>query len=107
MSAFLQLLIMIHDSFFITIIIIIISVEPRTTVLFSWGSSGGESSHSLVPKVVRELLGLSRLVLMHRLVAGEGLHHADVSTQWHGPFDSEILIPEGSDRNVRTRPCKL
>lgn len=76
-------------------------------MLFSLGSSEGESSHSLVPDVVRELLGLSRLVLMHLLVAGEGLHHADVSTQWHGPFDLETLIPDGSDKNVRTYPCKL
>lgn len=72
-------------------------VETKTTVLFGGGSSEDESSHSLVPDVVRELLGLSRLVLMHMLVAGEGLHHADVSTQWHGPFDSETLIPDGGD----------
>lgn len=71
------------------------------------GSSEGESSHSLVPDVVGELLGLSRLVLMHILVGGEGLHQADVSAQWHGPFDSDILIPDGGDKNVRTYPCKL
>lgn len=76
-------------------------------MLFGRGISEVESSHSLVPDVVRELLSLSRLVLMHLLVAGEGLHHADVCTQWHGPFDSETLIPDGGDKNVRTYPCKL
>lgn len=83
-------------------------METKTTVLFGrGGSSEGERSHSLVPDVVRQLLGLSRLALMHILVAGEGLHHADVSTQRHGPFDSETLIPDGGDKNVRTYPCKL
>lgn len=56
-------------------------MDTKTTVLFGRESSEGESSHSLAPDVVRELLGLSRLVLMHPLVGGEGLHHADVSTQ--------------------------
>lgn len=77
------------------------------TVLSGRGSSEGESSYSLAPNVVRELLSLSRLVLMHLLVAGEGLHHADVSTQWHSPFDSETLIPDGCDKYVRTYPCKF
>lgn len=47
----------------------------------------------LLPDVVGEKFSLSRVLLFQFLVAGEGLHHANVSTQWHGLFYPQTLVP--------------
>lgn len=52
-----------------------------------------EVNISLVPDVIGETLSLSRVLLLQFLVAGEGLHHANISTQWHGSFYQQLLIP--------------
>lgn len=54
---------------------------------------------SLVPDVIRKTFSLSRVVLLHLLVVGEGLHHANVSIQWHSPFYPETLIPDEKKKN--------
>lgn len=55
---------------------------------------------SLALDVLRETLGLNRVILMHFLVAGEGLHHLDVPAQRRGVFYSKALVP--GDKNGKT-----
>lgn len=48
---------------------------------------------SLVPDMVREMFGLGGVLILQFLVAGEGLHHANILTQWQGSFRLQALVP--------------
>lgn len=48
---------------------------------------------SLVPDMVREMFGLSGVLILQFLVAGEGLHHANILIQWQGSFRLQALVP--------------